>query len=745
MGQGCSRCCKKCRGKRRREKPPQQTRGVSTVVSAAEEPSKSGGHRSGNVRVLVVQDDRRDGGRTPEYASTPPAGMGNAHSPSAPGADGEEDLVTARSGVFRSRADLQRRNSQAMLSFEVCSVDRDTFSELSYASSSESVDDMPVQRTTSGIVPSASGTAPEGPTDSPPKNRDGAHTPQAQGAKAPAKQLDARQLDYVMSRIFASTYHTPSMCLLNLSARTELAVLSSKELSNSVMVTTQFSQTVFGKSKATGNEVLGWLLKGKDRCPPGHGGPRPVPFQQLAPTLSDDDMVFFADQRRILRRLLMKPRPKGTAHDADDVDSEFDDSDSEYDPEEHLSERTLEEGFCQVLLPNSGADGTTPVVATLYVSTIAAQTLPQDISTTFKRDVTPLLGVVSVVGTRPIDHPSITLIPNTLAEFPKSSARLHDRASGSVLEANEAPCFIRSEHFTGNVFIKTVTEPTPDPRIQPYFEGKNRKFEIQIQGRFTPPQGFDLSAGTICFGCFIDDKLGGPGGKPLTWMQGTMVKGIIGAFKMIARGGLAVQTGNEKEDAHPMMAIPLLSFIDRLSLRGNAEGAIPPPPEENPNQKPHKSPALALGVTMLPETPELATLKKTAEVEAKEAQKRYKKEKKENPHAEPPPEHKQYFKERETSYTMSFHSQYVDFEAWMMRKVPGFSNVDLHTYWGNQHPYVAVVWVPHGTPLTELRSKGTFLLKLSVEHVTNVEAQAAQAAEAAEGAAGAERHVDPMA
>ena len=609
-------------------------------------------------------------------------------------------------GVRLSTKNLERLNQRResrVLAFDVCSVDRVSFSELSMISDDEEVGSA------EGPAVAAQYSAASGNFEAGERTKSGvfASPASAPSPTAPsAMEMDTKMLDYVMSRIFASTYHTQAMCLINISARAD-ALLSSNRLSNSVMISEAFARTVFHRKRASANEVLGWLLLKGDA--PADPKPEPGPFVKLSPKLTDDDKVFLQDQRRILRRLLMKPRPKGyESHvEAEDRDSDFDDSDSEYDPEEDLNQRTLEEGFCQVLLPPSDPKDV-PTIGTLYISTIASQVLPSDMGA-FVRGGAPLLAVISVVATRKLSESTMNFLPSGAAhDFPRSKCWCEDESSGYRFQPNTAPCFIRGPQFTGNVFLKTVLEPDTDARIQPYFDGKNRRFEIQIQGRFTPREDEDLTRGRLYFACYLDNKLGGPNGKPLTWFQSTAIGGILGAFKMIARKGLEVMKGDEK-GTHPLMAIPLLQFLDRLSIRGD---------EPRLGESVKQSPPLAVGVAMLPDTPELKLLNKFADKE----------EKKKITNVN-------YFEPRTRSYTMSFHSQYVDFECWLCRKLPGFSNIDLHTYWGNQPPQVCVGFVGEGQSAKELKTLGKFPLKLNVLHDDNVAALDQFAAEAGVAAA----------
>jgi hypothetical protein len=746
MGSSCSRKC--CRRNRRRREHAKPTQGVTTVVQGSTEEHPSNVRRRHSmVKVIVVQDLPDSGIRGSPVEDDADYDMDGMRTPQSTMHDDRFEGISPTKGANAeltasnlARVGSMRKGAQPVVKFDVCSVDQGSWEEMSVISSGDGDDGLQALDTQQSFQAQAIGGSSaysaaefhEGgnpPFDSPGRGGPGA----AGGGEGPeAQEVDTKHLDFVMSRIFSATYHTPAMCLLNINVREESTLLSSKKLSNTVIVSEKFSTLVFKQKKTSANEILLWLLARNESA---YTAATETRAEVLSPLLSQDDMIFFADQRRILRRLLMKPLPKSKGQvDANDVDSDFDDSDTEYNPDEDINNRTLEEGFCQVLLPPHGvgrggkhADpAACPAVATLYVSTIAAQTLPPDLRTTYVRETnTPLLSVVSVVGIRPLNSPSVEYVRNHLAQFPQSRAVLTDECSGSVFIPNVGPCFVRGSHFTGNVFVKTMTDPEPDPRIQPYFEGKNRKFEIQIQGRFTPPPGFDLRHGTICFCVYLEDKLGGPGGKPLSFFQGTMIKGIVNAFKLIARGGLQVMRGDENAEAFPFMAIPLLTFLDRMSLRADDKATSPlnEPVEMKHGEEykvPKASPPLALGVAMLPDTPELAHMKKLADKEHK------KKHKHKHHHEEEPT--KTPFETRTTSYTMSFHSQYVDFECWMVRKLPGFSNVDLHTYWGNQHVTVGVGFVPEGVPLTEIRTKGTFLLKLKVLHDSNVAAHAAAAA-----------------
>jgi hypothetical protein len=718
-------CCR--RGKRRRAAA--QTQGVSTIVAGGTEasPTNENGRtdlprrRASNVRVYVMKE----------------GAPGDAASPRTD----DDDMVSPQSTIHHDdiRVDMVDGNSNGaqglnatqlaklgsfkkphhMMAFDVCSVDVGSWSEMSLMSEFEDEEGDPLPRgqslqavnsTRNSMVFSPIDASSAQAQDRQPTDAGIAAGDEPSPQRATAIEVDTQQLDYVMSRIFSSTYHTPAMCLLNMSAREDPTMLASRRLTNSVMVSEKFSTLVFKQKRTTANEVLIWLLSHQEGAYSSEGATRGP--MALCPLLSDDDLIFFADQRRILRRLLMKPQPKGTAKDANDVDSDFDDTDPDYNPDEDLHQRTLEEGFCQVLLPAQamGRGGTgVPTVATLYISTIASQTLPIEMQKIALRE-TPLLSVVSVVGTRPLNHPSIDLVRNELGSFPQSRVVVHEEISGSVFQPNFGPCFIRGTHFTGNIFTKTMTDPQPDPRIQPYFEGKNRKFEIQIQGRITPPPGVDMSRGTICFCIMVEDRLSGPGGKPLSFMQNTMVKGIVGAFKVIGRGGLQVMRGDENPEAFPHMGIPLLTFLDRLSLRADNRSTSPlmrpvDPKDGEEYRAPKPSPALALGVAMLPETPELAHMQK---LHAKEAKKHGKAKEEHNP-----------FDTRTTSYTMSFHSQYMDFENWKLCKLTGFNNVGLHTYFGDQHLVVGVGFLPEGVPMKEIRTRGSFLLKLRIMHESN--------------------------
>jgi hypothetical protein len=72
---------------------------------------------------------------------------------------------------------------------------------------------------------------------------------------------------------------------------------------------------------------------------------------------------------------------------------------------------------------------------------------------------------------------------------------------------DEHPVLIDSEHFTGRIIVRirdfTGTIPPGETRIKntPYFNGRKRKFSIQVEGRFKQA----VTADDVYFGVDFDN------------------------------------------------------------------------------------------------------------------------------------------------------------------------------------------------------------------------------------------------
>ena len=606
---------------------------------------------------------------------------------------------------FISASPSNATNSLTYVSFQVHDLDPNkSFAASMFSVESDVDDEYFDQHPLAPLTPTASVVLPL--RSFPANASKSAGSPPTSYQGISVKTLDTKTMNYLVSRIFTTTYHTQAMCILDIRCSGQQG---KKE--GTVTVSEFFGTTVFGTPDATAESVLAWLVGKADSFRDDHdptfslhaartetflmaeeGDAHACPNGPQRASLSNDDIRYFADQRRILRRLIIRPRAKGEGPN----DSEDDDFDSgaptplpSSTPKamldnKHVHKRTLEEGFASVLLPFSTGER---VIATLYVSTIASQELPAFPSEGAKLnmgDCGPLLTVVSVVDTRSMSSCRHNIIRG-IGQLKPSRIELTDIESGTVFKPNDGPVIIRSNMFTGSVFIKTVVDPEPDPRIQPYFEGKNRKFEIQMHGIITPPDGLDISKGTVYFIIYSDRVDAG-------WSIKRKIAGtaIISAFKMASRGaGAHLMKGDESKNAYPLIAMPLLDFADRLCARPVGHRRHPP--------------NAVLSVRMLPESKDKEMLQS-----AKAQQDKQLGIQDSNP-----------FEKRNVIYTISSHSQYLDFELWHLQKIPGVGSIDLHNYWDKHHPCVGVAWVPTGTPATELREKGHFLFRLKVVHESN--------------------------
>ncbi|KNC79583.1 hypothetical protein SARC_08031, partial [Sphaeroforma arctica JP610] len=138
-----------------------------------------------------------------------------------------------------------------------------------------------------------------------------------------------------------------------------------------------------------------------------------------------------------------------------------------------------------------------------------------------------------------------------------------------VPNAREPTHFSNSE-FEGHVLPKFKPQPE-DPYYKPYFEGKKRNFEIQVQGQFKKSsEGSDLYLGMeipdpVQFGMVV---------KALAKLCVTVINRTI--------SGAHYSFGTEQEQPH--IAFPAGRALDRIVI--TAPGDTPPP----------------MGLQMFPET-----------------------------------------------------------------------------------------------------------------------------------------------
>eukprot|EP00759_Apiculatamorpha_spiralis_P041988 PhF_6_TR40367/c0_g1_i1/m.60081 len=142
-----------------------------------------------------------------------------------------------------------------------------------------------------------------------------------------------------------------------------------------------------------------------------------------------------------------------------------------------------------------------------------------------------------------------------------------DHVSGTMVIPNEVPAHFESKYIRGGgVFVKTVTHPNRDARVQPYFEGKRRMFEIQVQ--FQLKEQFDtlFENSTLYFAAYLEKPM------QLGYVQHGLIKMLVSFFSRMGSPGTSITVGDEVPNCKPGFCGPLGSTADRV-VRG-AEGRL---------------------------------------------------------------------------------------------------------------------------------------------------------------------------
>ncbi len=210
--------------------------------------------------------------------------------------------------------------------------------------------------------------------------------------------------------------------------------------------------------------------------------------------------------------------------------------------------------------------------------------------------------------------------------------------TGTQIPFNEVVDF-ENEFFVGRVLFMLRTKPE-DPRYVAHFAGKQRLFEMQIQGHFK-----QLPEGVLYMGAELTERM----------HMGLVTKTVAGMILTFARRVLKNlhYSFGDKGDAHsadeielPHLTFPLSRGMDRLVI--TPPGEDPPPlgrefDEPDDIRIPRRGgkgeePQFVLGPT----------------------------------------------------YSMSFHSMYMDFSQWQLVNIAGQKSIDLSGYFGDSSVHIVV-------------------------------------------------------
>eukprot|EP00127_Corallochytrium_limacisporum_P002687 Clim_evm123s134 gene=Clim_evmTU123s134 len=200
------------------------------------------------------------------------------------------------------------------------------------------------------------------------------------------------------------------------------------------------------------------------------------------------------------------------------------------------------------------------------------------------------------------------------------------------------PILVENEVFKGYLVTKLRTEPC-DLFYEPYFRGRKRWFEVQLQGRFK-----QKPEGTLYMGVELPREPNlGIIGRSLAKILLNMMKRLLKNFRY--------SFGDDKTDTLPHVVLPVTTLADRFLV--TKPGEVPPP----------------LCVSMLPEEDPADLKKRKAhglELNCEE------------------------------TYSFSFHAMYLDFVKWRIVNIPGMKEISLQTFCGDMPIRIVAYDLPNG-------------------------------------------------
>eukprot|EP01134_Creolimax_fragrantissima_P004910 CFRG4910T1 len=251
-----------------------------------------------------------------------------------------------------------------------------------------------------------------------------------------------------------------------------------------------------------------------------------------------------------------------------------------------------------------------------------------------------------ILGTARLNKANLSMAKRVVPEdtIPPSIKNLliRDRVSGKRVMANSRePISFETEMFVGKVIFKFATNPV-DPVYAPYFEGKKRMFEVQVQGRFKE----DISASSCLLGLEGTYHL----------EVGLLGKGLV---HLVTKFVYALTPGAQANlgDKHLSNEPCLRPWILCMPLSTTVDCFIETPPGADPP---------ALGVDMLPE---VMTKSEWSKLDTYSA---------------------------DNIYSISMHGMYVDFVKWNAVGIPGIGATDLKKILGSAPLRIVAFATPPG-------------------------------------------------
>ncbi|XP_063932430.1 uncharacterized protein LOC135144334 isoform X2 [Zophobas morio] len=254
----------------------------------------------------------------------------------------------------------------------------------------------------------------------------------------------------------------------------------------------------------------------------------------------------------------------------------------------------------------------------------------------------------------PLSSLSVAQTSSASAQLPLKFTHIYGGESKAITPNSRRPDSFATE---GLCLIKIRTEPNTGP-YQSYFEGRNRTFEFQVQGKFLHDLDHDDK---IWFGIELKRKL----------HVGLIGKAIMNTVLALCErlvGGIHYSWGEKDGSDCSHVVFPLETTVDRLII--TSPGEEPPP----------------LCVGMLPEP-----LDKKARASL------------------------EHYYLAENTYTFSMHGMYVDFIKWAVVNFPGKKKIDIRTLLGDL-PLWLVAYTVKKNDKIHHRDRKKYLFSFEIEH-----------------------------
>jgi hypothetical protein len=258
--------------------------------------------------------------------------------------------------------------------------------------------------------------------------------------------------------------------------------------------------------------------------------------------------------------------------------------------------------------------------------------------------------------------------PKKMAYWGSPTLRIRDM-NGNILEVNsEKPAPYESEYFKGVILTMVRCD---EGRWEKHFAGKQRKFEVQIQGKMK-----QLPTGNVMLGGELQEKI------EFGLITRTLIS-ILMKFtaKLLPSMRYSLGEAYKPEGKYecPHIASPLFRTMDRVWV--TPEGEEPP----------------ELGKE-LPESDADRNLRRGGK--APFADMRF---------------------EMDKTYSFSFHSMYLDFGNWVITNVPGYSGLNMKTLVETQSVSVVCYDVPFDPPgktLKHFQCNKKYLTFMEYSHIS---------------------------